>query len=71
MFDSKTGHHTAIAEPVAAGSCAFCRSALPGGRVVRFCPQCGADQSMHPCPSCREPLDPSWKFCIGCGSRQS
>lgn len=56
-----------VATAQATGSCAFCQGALPAGRVVRFCPFCGADQSMTPCPSCREPLDPSWKFCIACG----
>jgi hypothetical protein len=54
----------------AAGSCAFCQGSLPGGRVIRFCPFCGADQAMTPCPSCREPLDPAWKFCIACGNQQ-
>lgn len=70
MFDSSQSQGT-IATAHAAGSCSFCRASLPGGRVVRFCPSCGADQSMQPCGSCREPLDPSWKFCIGCGQSQN
>jgi len=47
--------------------CAFCDSGLPAGRVVLFCPFCGADQSTRPCPSCAEPLESGWLFCISCG----
>jgi hypothetical protein len=70
MFDSSQSQGN-VATAKAAGSCAFCQGSLPGGRIVRFCPFCGADQSMKPCASCREPLEPSWKFCIGCGNEQS
>lgn len=70
MFDSSQSQGS-VATAHAGGGCAFCQGSLPGGRVVRFCPHCGADQAMKPCSSCREPLDPSWKFCIGCGSQQS
>jgi hypothetical protein len=69
MFETKTSH-ASIAEPVTTGSCAFCRTGLPAGRMVRYCPFCGADQSLKPCATCREPLEPSWKFCIACGTRQ-
>lgn len=48
--------------------CLFCDSTLPGGRVVKFCPFCGSDQSKRPCPSCDEVLDEGWVFCIACGS---
>jgi len=50
-----------------AGHCAFCDSALPTGRPVRFCPFCGADQSHRPCATCGEPLQQDWVFCIACG----
>ena len=50
--------------------CGFCDSALPGGRIVRFCPHCGADQALRPCASCGEPLDSTWGFCIACGAAQ-
>lgn len=70
MFDSSQSHGS-VATAHAGGSCAFCQGSLPGGRVVRFCPFCGMDQTLKPCASCREPLDPSWKFCIGCGSQQN
>ncbi len=49
-------------------ACAHCDSVLPLSRAVKFCPFCGADQSMHPCPTCDEMLDPSWTFCIACGT---
>lgn len=48
-------------------TCAFCESVLPSGRVVLFCPFCGADQSQRPCPSCSEPLEATWLYCISCG----
>jgi hypothetical protein len=70
MFETKASH-ASVAESATSGSCAFCRTALPSGRKVRFCPFCGADQTMKPCGSCREALDPAWTFCIACGSRQS
>lgn len=69
MFDSSQSQAT-VAPTQTAGSCAFCKGSLPGGRVIRFCPHCGMDQSMKPCASCREPLDPTWKFCIACGNQQ-
>lgn len=70
MFETKASH-ASVAEPVNTGSCAFCRTVLPTGRTVRFCPFCGADQTLKPCSTCREPLEPSWKFCIACGTRQA
>jgi hypothetical protein len=69
MFDS-TQSQGAVAT-MAAGKCDFCEGSLPGGRVVKFCPHCGSDQTLQPCGSCREPLEPGWKFCIGCGHQQS
>jgi hypothetical protein len=50
------------------GACAFCDSALPRARQIRFCPFCGADQSLVPCGSCGEALEPDWKYCIACGA---
>ncbi len=70
MFESKSTQAT-LTHAEASGNCAFCRTTLPAGRRVRFCPQCGADQSMHPCVSCGEPLEAGWKFCIACGSQQT
>lgn len=48
--------------------CAFCDSRLPARAAVRFCPFCGNDQAQRPCGSCREPLDPDWRYCVACGS---
>jgi len=70
MFDQNQTQ-TPVADHSTAGGCAFCQSSLPSGRVVRFCPFCGADQSLNPCGTCREPLDPAWKFCIACGNEQA
>ena len=55
-------------ERAAGGRCAYCDSALPTHRAVRFCPYCGADQTTRPCDSCGESLEPGWTFCIACGA---
>jgi hypothetical protein len=63
---SSAGERTAAASPSTA--CAFCDSALPRGRAVKFCPFCGADQALVPCGACGEALEADWRFCIACGS---
>jgi hypothetical protein len=50
------------------GPCAFCDANLPKGRNIRYCPFCGADQSMIPCAACGEALEPTWIYCIACGA---
>jgi len=50
-------------------SCIVCGGDLPAGRMVNFCPFCGADQSQQPCPTCGEMLEPLWRFCVSCGAR--
>jgi hypothetical protein len=67
MYETKS---TSVATASPGQACAFCTSALPSGRMVRFCPHCGQDQAMQPCRGCQEPLDASWKFCIACGASQ-
>ena len=52
----------------ASGHGAFCDSALPSGRSIKYCPYCGMDQTLRPCGSCAEPLEPDWRFCIACGA---
>jgi hypothetical protein len=47
--------------------CPGCRSALPAGREVRFCPFCGKCLAPIPCPECSAVVEPEWKFCASCG----
>jgi hypothetical protein len=49
-------------------SCRWCREALPRKASLRFCPFCGMDVNLVPCQSCGEELEPSWRFCIACGT---
>jgi hypothetical protein len=50
------------------GTCAWCREELPDRDDLRFCPYCGTDATLVPCPGCGEALEPRWRFCIVCGS---
>lgn len=47
--------------------CVFCAEALPAGRRIRFCPHCGGDQRLRPCPRCDAVLEREWRYCIRCG----
>lgn len=47
--------------------CVFCEEHLPAGRRVRFCPHCGGDQRLRPCPRCEAVLERGWRYCISCG----
>jgi hypothetical protein len=58
-----------IVRPPAA-ACRTCRAPLPAGPEVRFCPACGADQTMEPCATCGTQLKEEWNFCIRCGQRR-
>jgi hypothetical protein len=49
------------------GGCWACGVALPDGRVVNFCVECGADQRMPQCPSCHATVERQWKHCPECG----
>ncbi|MFO7894121.1 MAG: hypothetical protein R6U63_10315 [Longimicrobiales bacterium] len=49
-------------------ACAFCNDPLPSGRRVRFCPHCGGDQRLRPCPRCDAVLERGWQYCISCGN---
>jgi predicted RNA-binding Zn-ribbon protein involved in translation (DUF1610 family) len=46
-------------------SCNRCGGALPVGRVVNFCPQCG--QNLVHCSHCNTELEATWKHCVSCG----
>jgi hypothetical protein len=49
-------------------NCRWCREELPKKAALRFCPFCGTDVNLVPCQSCGEELEPSWRFCIACGT---
>lgn len=49
-------------------ACRWCRAELPQRANLNFCPFCGTDVHVVPCPSCGEELDPDWRFCISCGT---
>jgi hypothetical protein len=54
----------------AAGSgapCRSCRAPLPDRAGLRYCPRCGADQELWPCPSCGEEVERGWRYCALCG----
>ena len=48
-------------------SCPSCRSNLPPGVDVRFCPFCGKCLVPIPCPECSTTVMPEWRFCVTCG----
>lgn len=48
--------------------CVQCGGLLPAGRVVNFCPHCGAHHALARCPACRGELEVGWRHCIGCGA---
>ena len=48
-------------------SCPGCRSNLPPGREIRFCPFCGKCLAPIPCPECSSIVEPEWHFCVTCG----
>ena len=47
--------------------CHYCGGSLPPEREVHFCPYCGRDVTVIPCPSCGAELELDWRFCITCG----
>ena len=48
--------------------CWSCGAALPRGRRVSFCVQCGADQRIPTCSSCGAEVERDWRFCGECGT---
>jgi hypothetical protein len=50
-----------------AETCRWCRAELPHRANLKFCPFCGTDVRVVPCPACGEELEPDWRFCIACG----
>ena len=52
-------------------SCQWCRAELPVRENLNFCPFCGTDLKLIPCPACGEELEMQWRFCISCGTEVS
>jgi hypothetical protein len=48
-------------------ACPWCRENLPQRGGVKFCPFCGSNVQLVPCPTCGEELELNWRFCIACG----
>jgi hypothetical protein len=49
-------------------NCPWCRESLPQQARVNFCPFCGSNVRLVPCPACGEELKLNWRFCIACGT---
>jgi hypothetical protein len=49
-------------------NCPWCREKLPQRPGVRFCPFCGSNVRLIPCPACGEELELNWRFCVACGT---
>lgn len=58
---------TGVAFTPPSGSCWECGAALPSGRPVNFCVECGADQRTPQCASCGASVERHWKHCPECG----
>ena len=52
----------------ARASCRWCKAELPARANLRFCPFCGGDVNVVPCPHCGEELEAGWRFCVACGT---
>jgi hypothetical protein len=48
--------------------CPWCRENLPRREGVKFCPFCGSNVKLVPCPACGEELEITWRFCVACGT---
>lgn len=49
--------------------CRKCAEPLPRVEGVRFCPSCGADQTVPTCAECGGEIDEAWSYCAFCGAR--
>ena len=48
--------------------CRWCAQELPLREGLNYCPHCGGDARLSPCPACGEALEPSWRYCVSCGT---
>ena len=55
-------------DPEPPTACRWCRAELPKRDNVSFCPFCGTDVNVVPCPGCGEELELAWRFCVACGT---
>lgn len=51
------------------GHCRTCAAELPQVEGVRFCPSCGADQTVPTCGECGREVEDEWSYCAFCGAR--
>ena len=61
----------ALEEADGPAACHWCRQSLPSRQVLNFCPFCGSDMRLFPCPKCGEELELDWQFCVSCGTEVS
>jgi hypothetical protein len=61
---------TTVGDAARPAECWACRSVLPTGRSGPYCPACGSAQHPTLCHSCGGTIQPSWRFCIDCGTRR-
>lgn len=54
-------------ESGARNACGWCEGELPDREDLRFCPYCGKDVSVRPCPECEAEIESGWTFCVACG----
>ena len=48
--------------------CLLCSRPVPSGRVVNFCPHCGASQGLKRCRVCQNETEAGWRHCVSCGT---
>lgn len=58
---------TGVAFTPPSEGCWECGVALPAGRTVNFCVECGADQRTPQCAACGATVERHWKHCPECG----
>jgi len=69
---------TGIRTPIGAAAidpagprCRYCGGALPMGRALHFCPNCGQNLQVKNCSACGAEVEDGWKFCVACGKAVS